>query len=307
MGSQENIIIYDWLSFTTKDFDPVGVQEALGMESLPWQQIKGARGYRDRLYYNGISIHFNGRDDMGVWCEMSGQGCRTFESLTVLQGGWAELFSFILNFGCNVTRLDVAYDDHIGLLNIKQIVTDTQNQEYVSKSEYWETVLSSKGSTVQIGSPQSDFLIRIYDKAAERNCPAGTHWVRCEIQMRDDRAKKFMQLPYEIGQAFTGVLVNYLRYVDPDPCDTNRWRWPLKNYWGDLLCDASAISIYERPGMEYNLDRCENYVVNLAGNALDAYIQIVGMDGLMDALYRRQTRRNPKYDLLVSQYKDFPL
>jgi hypothetical protein len=168
-------------------------------------------------------------------------------------------------------------------------------------------VLSSKGSTVQIGSPKSDVLIRIYDKARERNCEPGEHWIRCEIQMRDDRAIKFSQLPYEIGESFCGVMVNYLRYVEPDLEDTNRWRWPMKPYWGDFLCDASAISIYERPGLEYNLDRCENFVINLAGNAVDAYIKIVGVPGFLEALKERRTRRNPKYDALVALWQNFSL
>ena len=113
---------------------------------------------------------------MGVWVEMSGQGCRTFESLSSV--GWDGIFSFIQQNGLKITRLDVAYDDHSGLLNIRDIVDDTQDGMYVSKSDYWETVLSSKGTTVQIGSPQSKVLIRIYDKAAERG-KTDEHWICC--------------------------------------------------------------------------------------------------------------------------------
>ncbi len=281
--------------------------ESMGLNDVPWQNVKGARGYRDRFYFNCISIHFNGRDDMGVWVEMSGQGCRAFEQLSKLNDAWPDIFAFITDNQLKITRLDVAYDDHDGLLDINRIVQDTQNGEFVSKSTYWETVLSSKGSTVQIGSPKSDVLIRIYDKARERNCEPGEHWIRCEIQMRDDRASKFSQLPYEIGEAFCGVMVNYLRYVEPDPEDTNRWRWPMKPYWGEFLCDASAISVYEKPGMEYNFDRCQNFVINLAGNAVDAYIKMVGVNGFLEALKERRTRRNPKYDALVQQWQSFSL
>ena len=78
----QDIVLYDWLSFTTKRSDPYYIVDLLGMKEIPWQLTKGARGYQDRLYFNAISIHFNGRDDMGVWCEMSGQGCRAFETLS---------------------------------------------------------------------------------------------------------------------------------------------------------------------------------------------------------------------------------
>jgi phage replication initiation protein len=299
----EDIILYDWLSFTTKRSDPFYIADLLGMGHVPWETIKGARGYKDRLYFNCISIHFNGRDDMGTWCELSGQGCRAFETLSTLENKWEDLFSDILISKMNITRLDVAYDDHTGTLDIDEIIQDTRKKEYVSKSDYWEIVESSKGQTVQFGSPQSDTLIRIYDKARERNCPAGEHWVRCELHLRRERAVAFMNLGLSIGQSYCGVMVNYLRFVDSMDGDSNKWRWPIKPYWGEFLCYANAISIYQSPGLEYNLDRCQRYVINQAGNAIDAYIKIIGVDSFLKELKQRPTMRNPKYDRLVSEYQ----
>ena len=158
------------------------------------------------------------------------------------------LFNFIRLNDLKITRLDVAFDDHSGLLNIRQILEDTQSGMYISKSDYWETVLSSKGSTVQIGSPQSKVLIRIYNKAAERGYTSDVHWVRVEIQLRDDRAVQFTKIPLSIGQAFSGVLLNYLRYIEPSE-DVNKWRWPMTAYWSALVEDAERISIYQTPGM----------------------------------------------------------
>lgn len=302
---EADFILYDWLSFSAKRSDPYFIVDLLGLAHVPWTMTKGARGYQDRLYFNCISIHFNGRPDMGVWCEMSGQGCRAFETLSTLECKWESLFAEIMAQQMNITRLDVAYDDHTGALDLDVIVQDTRNKEYVSKSEYWEILESSKGQTVQFGSPQSDTLIRIYDKARERNCPTGEHWIRCELQLRRERAVAFTKLGLPIGQGFCGVVVNYLRFVDPDPLDSNRWRWPIKPYWGDFLCHANAISIYEAPGMEYNIDRCERYVIRQAGNAIDAYIQIRGVPGFLEELKQRPTMRNPKYDRLVEEYRHF--
>lgn len=300
MVSEENIVLYDWLSFTSKDHTPEELIEALGLRHCPWQEIKGAHGYRDRKYFSCISIHYNGRDDMGVWVELSGQGCRTFETLSKV--GWTGLFSFITQNNLNITRLDVAFDDHTGVLDIKQIVQDTQCVNFVSKSDYWETVLSSKGSTVQIGSPQSKVVIRIYDKAAERRCESGTHWVRVELQLRDDRAKQFMKLPFTIGEGFSGVVLNYLRYVIPDENDTNRWRWQMTDYWLNFLEVVTPISVYVSPGMEYNEDRCKHYVVNQAGNAIACLIEMYGINEFKHMIDNRETRPNPKYEALVKQF-----
>ena len=86
-GAKENIVLYDWLSFTSKVHTPEDLISALGLSQCPWQEIKGAHGYRDRKYFSCISIHYNGREDMGVWVEMSGQGCRTFETVqTAIDG-----------------------------------------------------------------------------------------------------------------------------------------------------------------------------------------------------------------------------
>lgn len=295
----ENIVIYDWLSFTSKTHSPDDLIATLGLAHVPWTETKGARGYRDRKYFSCISVHYNGRADMGVWVEMSGQGCRTFESLSSV--GWEGIFSFIRDNSLKITRLDVAYDDHSGVLNIRDIVEDTQNGMYVSKSDYWETVLSSKGSTVQIGSPQSKVLIRIYDKAAERGKP-DEHWIRCEMQLRDDRAVQFTKIPLPIGQAYAGVLLNYLRYVEPGE-DSNKWRWPMRGYWCNLVEDAERISIYQSPGMEYNEERCKRYVINQAGNAIDACIQMYGLYGFEKMIQERPVCRNPKYDMVVKQHR----
>ena len=296
----ENIVIYDWLSFTSKNHTPDELIAALGLSDVPWTLTKGARGYQDRKYFSSISIHFNGRPDMGVWVEMSGQGCRTFESLSSV--GWDNLFKFIRENALKITRLDVAYDDHIGVLNIRDIVCDTQSGMFISKSDYWETVLSSKGSTVQIGSPQSKVLIRIYDKAAERGFGLDVHWVRVEIQMRDDRAVQFTKIALPIGAAFAGVLLNHLRYILPGE-DTNKWRWPMTEYWLSLVEDAQRISIYQAPSMEYNEERCKNYVINQAGNAIDAMIQMYGLDEFESMIQNRQTMHNPKYDMIVKQHR----
>lgn len=295
----ENIVIYDWLSFTSKYHTPDELIDALGLSHVHWTLTKGARGYQDRKYFSCISVHYNGRSDMGVWVEMSGQGCRTFESLSAV--GWEQLFLFIRENNLKITRLDVAYDDHTGVLPMDEIISDTQCGMFVSKSTYWETILSSKGSTVQIGSAQSKVLIRIYDKAAERSCEPGTHWIRCEIQMRDDRAAQFTKIPLIIGEAFAGVLLNYLRYILPST-DVNKWRWPMRDYWINLVEDAQRISIYRTPGMEYNEARLKNYVINQAGNAIDAAIRMYGLEGFGQMIADRPTAPNPKYDLLVQQH-----
>jgi len=244
---------------------------------------------------------------MGVWCEMSGQGCRAFETFGT--GDYQKLFDCVYMGDCNITRIDIAYDDHIGILDIKQILNDCLEENYVSKLTASDVHISkrkdNKGITVTHGSEQSNTLIRIYDKAAERHCESGTHWIRCEMQLRDDRAYEFIRkFNNNIGELYCGVLVNYLRYITPNMADSNKSRWEMAEYWANLLCGAHKISIYQKPGIDYNIDRCEHYVYQQSGNAIDALIQIYGPEVFLEKLKQRATMPNPKYDHLVEIYKD---
>ncbi len=299
--SDKNIVLYDWLSFTSKKHSVDDIIHILGLNGVNWETIKGAHGYQERKYFNYISIHYNGRADMGVWCEMSGQGCRAFESLSKVS--WDDLFKTISDNELKITRLDVAFDDHSGILDIKQIYQDVVNQEYISKSNYWEVHLSSKGTSCQIGAPSSKVLIRIYDKAAERGYTDNTHWIRCELQLRDDRAIQFTKLPYGIGSNFSGVVYNYLRFVEPNDMDTNKWRWPLKDYWLNFLEFLTPISIYSAPGMEYNEEKLKKQLTNYWGNAIAAGLEIWGSEGLELMIKNRKCKPNVKYDNLVKQHK----
>ena len=299
----ENIVLYDWVSITSKIHTPSEIISLLGLENVPWDTVKGAHGYLDRYYWNCISIHFNGSPEMGVWLELSGQGCRAFES--VGHGDYDFLFQLVKDNpnDMKITRLDIAFDDHTGILDMPILISDTLVGNYVSKANSWEVVQSNKGTCVVIGSRQSPVLIRIYDKAAERNIVDGSHWIRVELQLRDSRCLEFVLQPYDVGETFAGVILNYLRYVVPDLSDTNKWRWSLTDYWADLVGSACAISIYKKPGLEYNLSNCEDYVYKQAGNAINALLQIYDVETFLVKLRSRKVRMNPKYKQLVDKYK----
>lgn len=267
--------------------------------------MKGAHGYRDRLYWEKISIHYNGREDMGVWLEMSGQGCRAFESFGT--GNYESLFQEVFNNpgDMHITRLDVAFDDHDGLLDIEQICEDSRKAEYVSKFRSGAATYGlgdDKGKSVLLGSRSSEALVRIYDKAAERGFD-DRHWIRVELQLRRERAAAFLQRTEPIGDRFSGVLANYLRFVDePDGFDSNRWRWPMKSYWARLLDGASRIRIYEKPGSDYNMINLENFVFQQAGNAIYTYLETHTMEQFQAGLRNRGTQLNSKYQTLINQY-----
>lgn len=299
-----NRFIIDWFSFSTKYYSEIDIVKLLKLEGCNFQKLKGMHGYRDRIYFESISIHYNGGPEMGVWCEMSGKGCRAYE--TYGDNDYELLFKMALSEDINITRLDIAYDDFVGVFNMNTICKDTQVQNYVSKWKSYECIYSNGGNSVLFGSRQSDIIMRIYDKAAEQKQKGILHWIRLELQMRDDRAlgfiRAYMAGMYDLGQIFQQVLYNYIRFV-VKTADSNKSRWPNTDYWNKFIQESEKLSIYEKPGTQYTMDCLYDFVIKQCGNAVDTFIKVSSLEKLIEELQERGTRPNPKYIKLITEHK----
>jgi len=305
---KENVILYDWLTVSSKDEDPCSWLPLLGMEDCPWEVAdRGLDGYRNRLTFGGISLCFDGNPGMGSCLNMSGQGCRTFETFGT--GDFDGLFRLFAGNPdtYNMTRLDVAFDDHTGILPMDELFQDALDREYVCKAHKVfpqceiDDTREPTGKTLYFGTKKSDIMFRIYDKAYERGIDDGTHWVRVEMQLRRDRALAFVCQPEPIGQRFRGVLVNYVRFVD-DNGDSNRWRWPMKDYWAALIDGVARIRLYVKPGMEYNIGQLDRFVFDQAANAVAAAMKIYGVSYVVGKIVEHDLSQHPKYKDLVNTY-----
>ena len=155
----ENKILVDYFSFTSKFDSPELLIKLLGFDNpdkpVMFISRSGARGYKDALYFEGVNIFYNHSLNNDVWVEMSGKGCRTFDSFS--SSDWNYLFSFILAEPDNyhITRLDLAFDDFEKFLNIDKIKKEIIKQNYQSHMRFWECCDSSQGITCYLGSPSS--------------------------------------------------------------------------------------------------------------------------------------------------------
>lgn len=306
-----NKIIYDWITFTSKIHSVNDIISFLGLDDVSFIPLeKGMNGYPQCLHFGGISICYGGRADMGVCCCMSGQGCRSFESYG--NGDYDSLFACILeNYSedgdkrqMNLSRLDIAYDDFDGLLDIDVIARETLMQNYVARAEKWGVTQSSEGCSVGIGSMRSDIYIRIYDKKAERNRDDLEHWVRCEIQLRGANAIGFAKLDGDICANYFGVLNNYLRFVEPSDTDSNKRRWKTAQWWDKFLESYDSVSIFARPGVDYNIMSLDRYVFGQCAGAVKTAVDILGVSKFFQQLRKSVNGRdlNPKYKDLKNQY-----
>lgn len=305
MDNQPNLILIDWFTGTSHIDSVDTIKVLLGMDSpgITWETKEAyMNGYPMRQIYQGVNILYGGRDDMGVCLTMSGQGCRTFE--TYGHGDWFGLLgTFITPGDYNITRLDLAFDDHTGILNMNQLLDDTDDHCYVSRSRWWKVEYGSQGTSIYHGSPKSDVRFRIYDKAAERGMLDGCHWIRVEMQLRDKLASSMVSVilrDLDVGRSFCGVLRNYLTYRVPNG-DSNRSRWPLADYWEELLSGAAVVRLWSSPGVEYNIFRLENYLVSQCGAAIRCWNDLYGLPDLLEKIKLRGVRTSLKYQILLDQ------
>ncbi len=292
----------------------------LGLDIKQFQTTYGFYGYRDRLLYGGISIHFNLRSDpddekTSVMLEMSGQGCRQYETSSEL--GFMQLFCDADCGEFQIKRLDVAYDDvnresGNGLLDLNRLVRYTLHQRFVSKWNGGQVLDKFKingnyepmihALTVQFGSRKSAIMLRIYDKAQERG-GLGYHWVRAEIVFKDERAASFISQLLggkTIGELYAGVLRNYLHFIRLDR--SRRERCTTIGWWEKFLNGAESVKLYSPKDIEYNLARIERYVLEQAGNSTLTYLLCKGEDKLLAELQKRKGKLNENQRRLIAEY-----
>lgn len=318
--TSENIILIDWFAFSCKLEDPHLIIDSIGLSSVKFITTSGHYGYKSAKYYGGIWVLYDGRDGMGCCVEMSGQGCRQYE--TSGDRKLEDLVNFVASNHADfhITRLDVAFDDvdHVGrgLLDVQKIDGLARRDRYVSKFKSKSGSWSAKHSddsapdkiaySVYFGSSQSDVRFRIYDKSMERG-GLDYHWVRFEIQLRDDSALNFITSPGTVGSKFSGVINNYLRFIVPQKNDSNRRRWPSPSWWVNFVSSTEKISLYTAKDIEYNLSRLERYVLMQCGNSILTYIQCVGLPYFYQSVQGREDFLNEHQRKLVSEYNELEL
>lgn len=319
----ENIILVDWFSFTFKEMDLQTVIGWLGLNSIDWVDCKGRDGYRSAKFYGGIRINYDGGmvmtnvglREMGINVNFSGQGCRQYET-----SGNRPLHQLVNDVAtiptANITRLDIAFDDvdhdGDGLLDVQKIERLARRDRYISKFGNRSGEWSGKHSdgseknplaySVYFGSPRSDVRFRIYDKAQERG-GLDYHWVRFEIQLRNEPALNFIKQDGAIGYKFYGMINNYLRFIVPSKTDTNRRRWASPEWWTKFLAHTEKISVFTRKDVDYNLSRVERYVYHQAGNSIRTLIECVGWFKFREMLNAQEQELNPNQQKLIAEYK----
>lgn len=242
--STNNTITIDYVTFV---WDTKTVSEAihaLGLSASTWTTKAGHYPYAHIQRAGNISIAYDNYDERGVFVTLTSQGCREFENNSSI--GWTDLFGIIRGGEGHMTRLDIAFDDRTGLLDMQQMKHDRDAANYRSLLSYTAEHRSHKenimGMSLYFGAKGSNTNIRIYDKDAEQG-GLGTYWIRVELQLRDAYADTVVKSGLSIPCIFSSVLKKYLVFLQPNPTDSNKCRWPVAPYWNTLLEGAQTLTL----------------------------------------------------------------
>lgn len=241
-------IIVDWLQFTLLIDDGLDtILKILKLSKKDFEFLdKGGLGYKKQIINNNIRIYFDGLVGMGVCTSISGKGCRYMEAQG--QNLWQLIFRLARSDKINITRIDLALDTNIKLINKvrqsvdkKKYISKSRNISYICKSLENET----RTETIYIGSRSSELMIRLYDKAVEQKLD-GIDWERWEIVLKKKKIKEVIPLlEKDISQTFKDILYTYFRPLQS--VDTNKSRSKVCKWYLDFLGSVKKISLYSDP------------------------------------------------------------
>ncbi len=262
---------------------------------LQFTARKGLYGYLMAYVCGGITVAWGGCDT--VLLQMSGQGCRLYESLRP-DLDWLALIKQIRGYKVhNISRLDIACDT-FGQLSMDKLISYTFSGRYVSRFRDYLVSIGTKERSIIFGAPSSRMRLRIYDKTMER-LRAGRsvkevpeNWVRLEYQLRDAAADSFISAWMDTGSisaAYFGIMANQLRYVKSRDED-NPQRSVMTTWWAKFLGWADKIPMAYKGGLDYNLDNLTKYVFDQAGSSIRTWLEIMDYD--MDKFARMVNNRN---------------
>lgn len=319
--------LVDWVQVTFKFAPDVRkIIDLFCLSDVEFIQQTGKYGYSECLFFNNIRFLYGGRSDMGVHVEMTGQGCRMYESLNLLT--WTELFrEIILNNG-DFTRLDLAIDDiatycdktnkdghklYFSINSLERKIKRGLCKSKMKRARNIELIDIStgkiQGQTLYFGQPQSRIQIRFYEKNFERESKGYTledgitGWNRIELQLRDERANKAVgEIATDtkpLGSIISGILKTYVNFISENDKDKNKSRRKIAPFWEKFLGDVEAIRLSEKSPdrtIEQNLNWLEHAVKRTLGRVYIAY----GSDmNLIHKLIKEGVNQFDKKDILM--------
>ena len=283
----------------------------------------GFYSYPEHYYFGDIYIMASQKEEQGILLELKGKGCRQFECYLSAQGrNWYDFFYQCLQENGIMKRLDLAINDPAGLLDIPELIQKCKNGECISVFKGFEDYGSGEliptrdqhkaqmGTTLYLGSKQSEVYFCIYEKAYEqyvkRGIPVEEADIknRFEIRLKNERATQAVNdlLTYQDAEHTAFSIINrYVRFVDAKP-GINRYEWKDNSKWAYFIGEhRSALKLTTKPE-PYTFERSLNWLHHQVAQTLKTAIELDRHEGtsIIENMIEHTTL-NEKYQKILEQ------
>lgn len=276
-GTENTDILLDYLSFTLKFSEESFNSLRLIFDTGEFEELTyGGMGYQQSAsVLDGGRVFWHvERPEMGIHVRLNPKSLGQIEMTPI------GLLNRVFDLGGKITRLDVAFDDLSGHLDMSEIYRKLLAGEVVTR---WHKVTRLAGSTVSrsektadtvsVGSRASQAYLRIYDKKLEQTTKRADttnieHWVRVELELKGDKSQAFAKklamtaLSVEDGspaELCSSLLWGMIDFKDVDSSDSNKSRWETSKFWREFVQASSKLTLAIAK-MEKTMDDSKEWV-----------------------------------------------
>ena len=238
------------------------------------------------------------------------------------QRSWYDFLMDALIDGGVMKRIDLAINDHTGILDIPELAEKCRKREYIGKSRSYKFYQSGElikhreddreymGRTLYLGSLKSDVYFCIYEKDYEQYVKLGTPLEeadiinRFEIRLRNERAYyavRDLLTYYDAEQTAFSIINQYVRFVDEEP-DKRKNDWKLNDRWAWFIGDnRQSLKLTTKPE-PYTLDRTLRWVQRQVAPTLKMLKKIDKGNGTdyMETI-EQQAKLTEKHEMIIKQ------
>jgi DNA relaxase NicK len=351
--------IFDYVVITIKEDIKSGYRRELELEDVlkltgltehfsDFQDGGAKMNYARMYFYNNIRIYESSmekRQEMGFCVEMSGEGCRYYESLMGIGFTWKSFFKKFydqIGYGCalNICRIDLAYDDFVGALKMKKVRKSIIKGKCISlfrkgrsvSAIVPECVISEqikgkgRGQSIYMGNRKSNASCKFYDKLEEQKqkhikneeklneLKQLRHWVRFEITYRNNSAIKLinamMYMNEDAFMKYAGEYVNsYIRFIDKTPEEgENVTRISMAGWWARFMGSAERATLKTIPLKKSPLKSALRSISYSWSKTIMAVINNIGEDAFLSLVRENASPdywKKKHWDIAYDDMRDY--
>ena len=328
----------DWLSFTFKP-DLARLEEKYGLENINGKMdidfffmefpeiealkedfliLSGRSHYQNMIGFLGVSdtcrISFNEPDfcevEMGVNVSVPSHGIEWLYDILNLDKDAADavkqLFLLLRDRNCNISRIDLAFDDYSKTFRPRQYLDWWNNDQIITRYSKVQFCSSQReyGNTIYFGSRKTGKMLRIYDKDFESKGEYDV--VRYEFELHSKYAKDMFQyLIDNDGICFSSYILDFFRVVDNSGKDKCVTRMPILKEWQEFLAKSDFCEEVKKVIIPtYTLDARKTdttyWLLNNCLSNIKGYAAVFGWESLQTHVQNDTKPIPPKYQALLT-------